>query len=71
MDNNKNVVVENQEQQNIVESVVEKQDVGKEEDAILAFIEQRAQRYLELDVTLEEIAEQKAKEKELQKKRKP
>ena len=70
MDNNINAVVEQQEEEKNLETVVEKQDTEREEDAILAFIEGRAQRYLALDATMDDIAEQKAKEKKLLKKRK-
>ena len=77
MDNNINVVVEQQKEEKNIETVAgqqvagnTQQDIEREEDAILAFIEGRAQRYLALDATMDDIAEQKAKEKELQKKRK-
>ena len=70
MENNRNVVVEQQQEAEKIEKAINQQVAGSEEDAILAFIENRAQRYLELDATMDEIEEQKAKEKLLQKKRK-
>ena len=77
MDNSKNVVVEQQEEEKNVETVVEKQVAGnkqqgveQDEDAILEFLEGRAQRYLALDATMDDIAEQKAREKVLLKKKK-
>lgn len=77
MDNSKNVVVEQQEEDKNIETVAgqqvagnKQQDEEQEADYILEFLESRAKCYLELDATMDDIAEQKAKEKKLLKKRK-
>lgn len=77
MDNSKNVVVEQQEEDKNIETVAgqqvagnKQQDEEQEADYILEFLESRAKCYLELDATMDDIVEQKAREKELMKKKK-
>ncbi len=77
MDNSKKVVVEQQEEKKNVEIVAgqqvagnNQQDEKQEADYILEFLENRAKCYLELDATMDDIAEQKEKEKILTKKKK-